>query len=483
MILIVDFGGETVNLIAKRIRDAGVFTQIVPHTEVMEAVEQYHPNGVILTGDLEKGSDDEPAIDQRVYELGVPVLGIGYAMKRMAMDLGGSVEESENLEYEPVDTTFDNQSRMLKHMDVQSLTWMSRGYSVTRVPEGFIAIAATEHLPTVAMEDSTRELYAIQFHPEVESTSQGKDILERFLFKVVRMEPNWTMASIAKEKIEEIKARVGDKKALCALSGGVDSSVAALLVHQAIGKNLTCVFVDHGLMRKQEGDEVMEKYGKYFDMNIIRVDAKERFLTKLKGVTDPEQKRKIIGEEFIRIFEEESRKLGDIDFLVQGTIYSDVVESGTGSSQIIKSHHNVGGLPEEMGFELIEPLRTLYKDEVRTLGEEIGLEHDFVWRQPFPGPGLAIRVLGEVTEEKLDILREADAIFREEIAKAGLKEKIWQYFAILPNIRSVGVKEGGRSYTHAIALRAVHSSDGMTSDWARIPYDVLEKISDRKSVV
>ena len=356
---------------------------------------------------------------------------------------------------------------------------MSHNDYVSEVPEGFQTYAMTSECPVAAMINDERKLYGVQFHPEVEHTPFGRKMLSNFLFDICGVKGDWTMASFAKTKIEEIKALVGDAHVLCALSGGVDSSVAAVLVHKAIGKQLTCVFVDHGLLRKDEGDTVEQVFREKFDMNLIRVNAKDRFMSKLAGVSDPERKRKIIGEEFIRLFEEESNKLGKVDYLVQGTIYPDVVESGTGTSATIKSHHNVGGLPEDMDLKLIEPLRELFKDEVRAVGEELGIPSELVWRQPFPGPGLAIRVLGEVTEEKLEITREADAIFREEIAKAGLERKIWQYFACLPNIRSVGVMGDGRTYNHAIALRAVTSSDGMTSDWAHIPFSVLDDISRR----
>jgi len=356
---------------------------------------------------------------------------------------------------------------------------MSHTDFIEAQPGDFKIIGYTDQCPIAAMANEDRKLYGVQFHPEVQHTLFGEKMLTNFLYNICMVKGDWSMASFAEEKITQIKELVGDRKVLCALSGGVDSSVAAVLVHKAIGKQLTCVFVDHGLLRKDEGDQVEEIFKKGFDMNLIRVNAQERFLGKLKGVSDPERKRKIIGEEFIRVFEEEANKLGKIDFLVQGTIYADVVESGTNTSATIKSHHNVGGLPEDITFELIEPLRELFKDEVRAVGEEIGIPHHLVWRQPFPGPGLAIRVLGEVTDEKLEIVREADAIFREEVAIAGLESEIWQYFACLPNIQSVGVMGDERTYCHTVALRAVTSSDGMTSDWARVPYEVLDKVSRR----
>ncbi|MEG2018509.1 MAG: glutamine-hydrolyzing GMP synthase, partial [Clostridium sp.] len=383
-----------------------------------------------------------------------------------------------NREYGKTEVNLNTESKLFKGIS-ETQCWMSHTDYIETAPEGFKIIAYTDSCPIAAMANEERKLYGVQFHPEVQHTLFGTEMIRNFLYNVCEVKGDWSMASFAEEKIAEIKRVVGDKKVLCALSGGVDSSVAAVLVHKAIGKNLTCVFVDHGLLRKDEGDQVEQIFKAGFDMNLIRVNAQERFLGKLKGVSDPERKRKIIGEEFIRVFEEESNKLGKMDFLAQGTIYADVVESGTNSSATIKSHHNVGGLPEDIEFELLEPLRELFKDEVRAVGEEIGIPHHLVWRQPFPGPGLAIRVLGEITEEKLHIVREADAIFRDEVAIAGLESEIWQYFACLPNIKSVGVMGDERTYSHTVALRGVTSSDGMTSDWARIPYDVLDKVSRR----
>ena len=397
----------------------------------------------------------------------------------MAHSLDGEVTSPEKREYGKTEVNLDNSSLLFKHIKEKDQCWMSHTDYISKVPKGFKTIATTDECPCAAMENGEKKLYGVQFHPEVEHTLFGKQMLKNFLFNICDLKGDWTMSSFAEEQIKAIKEKVGDKKVICALSGGVDSSVAAVIVHKAIGKQLTCIFVDHGLLRKDEGDQVEKIFRDQFDMNLIRVNAQDRFLGKLKGVSDPERKRKIIGEEFIRVFEEEAKKLGDISFLVQGTIYPDIVESGTNTSATIKSHHNVGGLPEDMEFKLIEPLRELFKDEVRAVGEELGIPHKLVWRQPFPGPGLAIRVLGEVTEEKLAITREADAIFREEIAKAGLEEEIWQYFACLPNIQSVGVMGDERTYCHTIALRAVTSSDAMTSDWARIPYEVLDKVSRR----
>lgn len=479
MITIVDFGGQYVQLIARRVREAGIYSEIVPYTASLEEILKKHPRGIIFTGGpASVTQEDAPSIDTRIYEQGIPILGICYGMQLMARDLGGMVAASDKREYGKVQAQL-KQSELFKNTPESITCWMSHTYYVSQVPEGFQVTATSRHCPTVAMEDAHRKLYAVQFHPEVNHTEFGKDILNHFLYDVVKHEQDWTMAGFAQEKIQEIKELVGDKKVICALSGGVDSSVAAVLVHKAIGHQLSCIFVDHGLMRKHEGDEVMKHYGEAFQMNIKRVDAEERFLSKLAGVTDPEKKRKIIGEEFIRVFEEEAAKFEDAAFLVQGTIYPDIVESGTKTSAVIKSHHNVGGLPEDIKFKLIEPLRELFKDEVRAVGEEIGIPHHLVWRQPFPGPGLAVRVMGELTKPKLDLLRDADAIFREEILAAGLDQQIWQYFAILTNLQSVGVMGDERTYTNAIALRAVTSVDAMTADWAKIPHDVLERVSSR----
>lgn len=480
LILVIDFGGQYNQLIARRVRECGVYCEIIPYTYSIEQIKNKEPKGIIFTGGPNSVyGEDSPKISKEVFDLGLPILGICYGHQLMAYTLGGKVESPEVREYGKTSIRLNNSCEIFKSMQEKNQCWMSHTDFVSEVPEGFTIVSSTEQCPVAAMENRSKNLYGVQFHPEVEHTPFGKLMLQNFLFNVCNVEKNWTMSSFAEEKVREIRERVGDKKLICALSGGVDSSVAAVMVHKAVGKHLTCIFVDHGLLRKDEGDTVEKIFKEQFDMNLIRVNAQERFLGKLKGVSDPEKKRKIIGEEFIRVFEEEANKLGDIGFLVQGTIYPDVVESGTGTSAVIKSHHNVGGLPENMQFELIEPLRELFKDEVRAVGEELGIPHNLVWRQPFPGPGLAIRVLGEVTEEKLEITREADAIFRDEIAKAGLEGKIWQYFACLPNIQSVGVMGDERTYCHTIALRAVTSSDGMTSDWAQIPYEVLDKISRR----
>ena len=480
LILVIDFGGQYNQLIARRVRECGVYCEIIPYTYTLEQIKAKNPKGIIFTGGPNSVyAEETPKVDAGVFELGVPVLGICYGHQFMAHTLGGHVESAGISEFGKTSVELQTDCSLFKGVEGKNICWMSHNDYVSEVPAGFQTYAMTSECPVAAMINDERKLYGVQFHPEVEHTPFGRKMIANFLFEICQVKGDWTMASFAKTKIEEIKAVVGDAHVLCALSGGVDSSVAAVLVHKAIGKQLTCVFVDHGLLRKDEGDTVEQVFKEKFDMNLIRVNAKDRFLGKLAGVSDPERKRKIIGEEFIRVFEEESKKIGKVDFLVQGTIYPDVVESGTGTSATIKSHHNVGGLPEDMDLKLIEPLRELFKDEVRAVGEELGIPSELVWRQPFPGPGLAIRVLGEVTEEKLEITREADAIFREEIAKAGLERKIWQYFACLPNIRSVGVMGDGRTYSHAIALRAVTSSDGMTSDWAHIPFSVLDTISRR----
>lgn len=489
-VLVVDFGGQYNQLIARRVREASVYCEIVPYTKCLEKVKESRPLGIIFTGGpasvYEEGA---PTLPKELFEMGIPILGICYGAQLMAHVLGGEVVSPDYKEYGRVKLLqgsgagTDCSSLLYKDVAPDSICWMSHTDYIKQVPEGFAVSSYTDNCPTASMEHVEKKLYAVQFHPEVHHTPFGQDLLKNFLYNVCGCEPTWTMANFAKTKIEEIKNIVGDKKVLCALSGGVDSSVAAVLVHKAIGDNLTCIFVDHGLLRKGEGDQVMEVYGKQFNMKIKRVNAQEQFLGKLAGVSDPETKRKIIGTEFIRVFEQESKKLyeqeGGIDFLLQGTIYPDVVESGTGEAAVIKSHHNVGGLPDDMKLELLEPLRLLFKDEVRKVGEEIGIASELVWRQPFPGPGLAIRCLGEITEEKLHIIRESDWILREEVRLNGLEREIWQYFTVLPNIRSVGVMGDFRTYDYTVGIRAVTSVDGMTSDWARIPYDVLEKISNR----
>ena len=480
LVLVVDFGGQYNQLIARRVRENNVYCEIIPYTYTIEKIKAKNPKGIIFTGGPNSVyGENAPKVDKGVFELGVPVLGICYGDQLIAHNFEGTVTSAELREYGKTSITLSSKSVLFDGIDEINECYMSHTDFISKAPQGFNVIGHTDLCPVAAMENVEKNIYGVQFHPEVEHTPFGRKMLSNFLFNICKLQGDWSMSSFAVEKIKAIKELVGDKKVLCALSGGVDSSVAAVLVHKAIGKQLTCVFVDHGLLRKDEGDQVEQIFSEQFDMNLIRVNAKDRFLGKLKGVSEPEKKRKIIGEEFIRVFEEESNKLGQLDFLVQGTIYPDVVESGTDTSATIKSHHNVGGLPEDMHFKLIEPLRELFKDEVRAVGEEIGIPHHLVWRQPFPGPGLAIRVLGEITEEKLLITREADAIFRDEIAKADLESSIWQYFACLPNIASVGVMGDERTYCHTVALRAVTSSDGMTSDWAKIPYEVLDKVSRR----
>lgn len=480
LVLVIDFGGQYNQLIARRVRECGVYCEIVPYKQSIDKIKEKNPRGIIFTGGpssvYEEGA---PKVDKRIFEMGVPILGICYGHQLMTYTLGGEVKSAETREYGKTKITLNRESKIFEDIDNHNSCWMSHTDYVSKVPEGFNVIASTDSCSIAAMENKDKKFYGVQFHPEVEHTPFGRNMIKNFLYNVCNLHGDWSMTSFVEDKIKSIKELVGDKKVICALSGGVDSSVAAVLVHKAIGKQLTCIFVDHGLLRKDEGNQVEKIFKTEFDMNLIRINAQERFLEKLKGISDPEKKRKIIGEEFIRVFEEEANKLGQIDFLVQGTIYPDVVESGNGTSAVIKSHHNVGGLPEDMNLSLIEPLRELFKDEVRRVGEELGIPHKLVWRQPFPGPGLAIRVLGEVTEEKLHIVREADAIFREEIANNGLEGKVWQYFACLPNIQSVGVMGDERTYSHTIALRAVTSSDGMTSDWAKIPYEVLDLVSRR----
>lgn len=480
VILVLDFGGQYNQLITRRVREAGVYSELISAKTSIEEIKRRNPVGIILTGGpnsvYEEGS---MTVSEEIFSLGIPVLGICYGHQLMTHKLKGKVNTGTVKEYGKSHIHFESESVMFQGLPEESVVWMSHQDEVVEVPEGFKVTAFTKDCKVAAMENKEKNLYGLQFHPEVVHSVLGKEILSNFIHGACKAERTWLMKDFAKEKIEEIRVKADGKKVLCALSGGVDSSVAAVLVHKAIGDNLTCIFVDHGLLRKNEGDEVEKIFRERFHMNLIRVNAKDRFLGKLKGVEDPERKRKIIGEEFIRVFEEESNKLGKIDYLVQGTIYPDVVESGTETSQVIKSHHNVGGLPEDIEFELIEPLRELFKDEVRVLGEELGIPHDLVYRQPFPGPGLGIRVLGEVTEEKLEIVREADFIFRDEVKKHGLDETIWQYFAALPNVRSVGVMGDGRTYSHLIALRAVQSTDGMTSEWSRIPYEILDIVSRR----
>ena len=483
LVLILDFGGQYNQLIARRVRECNVYCEVHPYNLSVEKIKEMNPKGIIFTGGPNSVyGENSPLCDKEIFELGIPVLGICYGSQLMAHVLGGSVATAPVSEYGKTVVKVDNESKLFADVHETTICWMSHTDYIEKSPEGFKIIGNTPVCPVAAMECEEKNLYAVQFHPEVMHTVEGTKMLSNFVYNICKCSGDWKMDSFVEKTIEEIREKVGNGKALCALSGGVDSSVAAVLLSKAIGKQLTCVFVDHGLLRKDEGDEVEAIFGPegQYDLNFIRVNAQERFYEKLAGVEDPETKRKIIGEEFIRVFEEESNKLGKMDFLVQGTIYPDVVESGHGGeSATIKSHHNVGGIPEDIEFKIVEPLRELFKDEVRKIGLELGIDEDLIFRHPFPGPGLGIRVIGEVTKERCDILREADAIYMEELKKAGLYKEIWQAFATLPDVKTVGVMGDERTYAYLVGLRAVTSSDGMTSDWYKMPYDVLEKISNR----
>jgi len=481
-VLVVDLGGQYAQLIARRVREARVYSELVPHTITAQQVRARRPHALILSGGpASVYAEDAPRMDPDVFTLGVPTLGICYGMQLLALELGGFVERTGASEFGKTELRAED-GGLFEGLPSAQTVWMSHRDSVVAPPTGARVVAGSSSTPVAAFESSELGLYGVQFHPEVVHTPHGQEVLKNFLFRLAGAPPAWTPAAVIEEQVERIREQVGRERVLCALSGGVDSAVAALLVHKAVGDQLTCVFVDHGLLRENEAEQVVATFGGHFHVPLVHVDAQERFLSRLAGVEDPEQKRKIVGEEFIRVFEEEARKLGDVRFLVQGTLYSDVIESGgteDGVAATIKSHHNVGGLPKDMRMELVEPLRSLFKDEVRRVGEELGMPEALVWRQPFPGPGLAIRIIGQVTRERLELLRAADAILQEEIRRAGLYRELWQSFAVLPGIRSVGVQGDERTYAYPIVIRAVTSEDAMTADWARLPYDLLETISSR----
>lgn len=479
-IIVLDFGSQYNQLITRRIREFGVYSELHSHTLTAEEIEKMNATGIIFSGGPNSVySEGAFRCDEKIFDLGIPILGICYGMQLITHHFGGKVERTRYREYGKSTLLVQTDTDLFASLPKEQTVWMSHSDLVMETPEGFMVDGVNPTCPIAAMSDESRRIYAVQFHPEVRHSEYGNDMLKNFVFDICGCKEAWSMENFIELEVEKLQQIVGDRRVLCALSGGVDSSVVAALIHRAIGDQLTCIFVDHGLLRKDEAAGVMQTFSEGFNMNVVKIDAKERFFSKLEGVSDPEQKRKIIGNEFIYVFDDEAAKLKGIDFLAQGTLYTDIIESGTATAQTIKSHHNVGGLPDNMSFTLIEPLNTLFKDEVRALGSQLGLPDEIVWRQPFPGPGLAIRILGEVTEEKLEIVRESDAILREEIQLAGLEREVWQYFTVLPGIKSVGVMGDARTYDYTIGIRAVTSIDGMTSDWARLPWDVLEKISTR----
>jgi GMP synthase (glutamine-hydrolysing) len=480
-VLVIDYGAQYAQLIARRVRECKVFSEILPHDVSVDEIRKRRPRGLILSGGpASVYAEGAPPVNPAFFDLGIPVLGLCYGQQGMALALGGEVARTGSREYGKTELVVEGSSPLFAGLPLEQTVWMSHSDTVVRAPEGFRVTATTSSSPCAAFESPERGLYGVQFHPEVAHTPKGLDLMKNFLFEIADARPTWTRVSIIEEAVAEVRARVGNQRIICGLSGGVDSAVAAVLVHKAVGDQLTCVFVDHGLLRAGEAEQVEETFRRHLNINLIHVKAQDRFLARLAGVTDPETKRKAIGEEFIRVFEEEARtELAGVEFLVQGTLYPDIIESGTRDAAKIKSHHNVGGLPEDMQFTLVEPLRSLFKDEVRAVGEELGLPEEIVWRQPFPGPGLAIRIIGAVTGERLEILRAADSIVLDEVRRAGMYRELWQSFAILPDVRTVGVMGDERSYAYPIVLRAVTSEDAMTADWARLPYEVLERIASR----